>query len=573
MKPTIKQQALIKFSIILICCLWSVTSALSQNVENVKKENPIKISGSIGGNAGFYKAYGRESRRDPFFYLLNANINFNIYGVNVPLTAVYSQQETNFLQPFNQFGISPYYKSLKLYLGYRSMRFSDFTLSGHTFLGAGFEFTPEVKKNVFLRTGAMYGRLRRAVAPSDSLNLPSSFKRMGYSAKVGIGVGKNSFVDFILFKAKDDINSVNMEEEAFSNVLPAENLVFGIRAEHMIRKRLKLEFDYASSAYSRDIRADELPATSTSSVFNNMGSLFTTRASSQYRGALQGGVTYLADAFSIGANYKRIDTDYRTLGAYYFLNDIEDYTLNLGAKIFKGSTQIDASAGWQRNNLNNEKAAQAKRFIASLALTYTSGERWNFNLNASNYSSFLTVVQDQFSDSSNVFQVSRNLNLSTNYLLVERGNQQSLWANVGLQNGNFRDEYNIDNTKTQFVTYNLGYRYNLRKKGITFNSSINYTANKAPGYTAYYFGPNLSVAKRMGKKSGTRLRYNGAYLFGFQGGQYTYDHLTNRLTLVTRLAKKHSLTISAALFLKKDKVNSALSYSEVKGTAGYNYKF
>ncbi len=543
----------------------------AQDISKVKKSKPVKVSGSIGATAGFYKSYGREARRDPFFYLLNANLNIKLGGINIPFSAIYSQQETNFLQPFNQFGLSPYYKNLKIHIGYRSMQFSDFTLSGHTFLGVGFEYTPELTKGIQLRTGGMYGRLRRAVAPSDSLQLPTSFKRMGYSGKLGIGYGDKSFIDLIFFKAKDDLNSISADEEAFSNILPAENFVLGIKAEHHIR-RFTLELDYASSAYSRDIRSQENDALSTASFYNGVGGLFTPRSSSQYRGAIKGGISYDAEVFSFGLQYKKVDTDFRTLGAYFFLNDIEDYTANFQTKIFKKTLQLNASAGWQRNNLNGEKAADAKRFIASVAMAYTSGYRWNFSLNASNYSSFLTVVQDQISDSSNVFQVSRNVNFNTEYLLVERGNQQAIYLNSGLQSGRFRDEYNIANTENQFTTINLGYRYRWKKKGMLLNTSFNYTSNKAPGYKAAYYGPNVSVSKRLGKK-GTRIRFNSAYLFGLQGGAYTYNHLTNRLTIVSRLGSKHNLTLSTALFLKQDKVNSLLSYSEVRGNLGYQFRF
>ena len=551
--------------------LPNFTSA--QNVADIGKDKAVKVSGSIGGNSGFYKAYGRESRRDPFFYLLNANINFNIYGVNVPFSAVFSQQETNFLQPFNQFGLSPYYKNLKIHLGFRSMNFSSFTLSGHTFLGAGFEFNPKLADKIQLRTGGMYGRLRRAVSPKDSLNLTPSYKRMGYSAKIGVGNGSTSFIDFILFKAKDDINSVDTNDEAFSNITPAENLVLGIVGEHLLANTIKLKFDYSSSAYTRDIRSNDSPATGTSDFYNNLGTIFTPRASSQFRSAIKAGIGYDADAFSVGFDYKRIDTDFRTLGAYYFLNDIEDYTATLGTKIFNKKMQVSLSGGWQRNNLNQEKSARATRFIASLALAYSSGKRWNFNINASNYSSFLTVVQDQFSDSSNVYQVSRNLNFSTDYLLVEKGNQQSIWANIGFQNGSFRDEYQIDNMETQFVTLSGGHRYSFRKLGLNLNTSATYTSNTAPGYKAYYFGPNLTVSKRLGKKNGSRVSYNGAYLLGYQAGLHTYNHLTNRVTFSIRLLRKHTLSFSTVFFLKKDKISTDLSYSEVKGNLGYRYSF
>ncbi len=559
------------FGVLLFSCLS--VSVFSQDLGSVGKKEAVKVSGNIGLNTGFYAANGRESRRDPFLYLLNANINFNIYGVNIPFSAIYSQQETNFLQPFNQFGLSPYYKNLKIHLGYRAMNFSSFTLNGHTFLGAGFEFNPMLTENIQLRTGGMYGRLRRAVEPRDSLfNRNLSYKRMGYSAKVGVGNGAGSFVDFILFKAKDDVNSIDINQEAFSKISPAENLVFGVVAEHTIAQKLLLKFDYSSSAYTRDTRSGEDPEISNGTLFNNLGTLFTPKASSQFRSAIKGGIQYELDAFSVGLNYQRIDTDFRTLGAYFFLNDIEDYTANFSAKVYQDKVRLTSSVGWQRNNLSQDKSARTTRFIAALGLTYNSGNRWNFGLNASNYSSFLTVVQDQFSDSSNVFQVSQNLSFNTDYLLVQEGDQQSIWANIGLQKGAFRDEYQIDNMESQFVTFSTGHRIRWRKDNLNLNTSFTFTSNTAPGFESLFFGPNVNVSKRLGK-SGTRISLGTTYVFGFQDGTYTYDLMTNRISLSTRFKKRHRLSLGTVLFFKQDKVNSSFSYSEIKGNLGYRYSF
>src|SRR5688500_5438389 len=126
-------------------CYLSAVSSHGQNLESIGKEKPIKISGGIAANQIFYTASGIESRRDPYSYFLTGNINFGLYGWNVPLSFSLSNQNVSFQQPFNQYSIHPSYKWITAHVGYTSMMFSPYTLSGHIFKGAGVDLTPGEK--------------------------------------------------------------------------------------------------------------------------------------------------------------------------------------------------------------------------------------------------------------------------------------------------------------------------------------------------------------------------------------------------------------------------------------------
>lgn len=545
----------------------------AQNVQSFATAKPIDVSGSIGIGLGTYNAYGRDSRRDPFSYLLNANLNFKIYGINIPFSAVFSQQETNFLQPFNQYGLSPHWKWIKVHAGYRRMNFSPFTLSGHTFLGAGVELTPQISDKLSLRISGMYGRLRRAVEQNaqDSLNVALSYKRMGFAAKVGLGYGDDNYIDFILFKAKDDPNSIDISSATF-NVQPQENLVLGISALHNISKRVTLLLDYGNSAFSRDIRNNEEEASSIASFYGGIGGLFTPRSSSNYSNAFRGEVKVQLDRFAFGGAYNRVDPDYRTLGAYFFLNDIEDYTFNLSGSAFKGTTNFSVNAGWQKNNLNKSKASQSSRFIASANLSFTDKRRFNLNISASNYSTFLKVVQEQFSDSTNVYQISRNISVNTDIVVVERKNPQSIWASASFQVGNFRDEYNINNQENTFFNSTIGYRYNWRRKKWTFNPSFNYSTNTAALMGAYNFGPSINVGKRFKNKS-NRASYNASFLMTYNNDLHAYDIMNHRISYSMAIAKKHNVTFGIGYFMKMDKIIKDNSFAEMRGRVNYRYNF
>src|SRR5687767_6807251 len=168
--------------------------------------------------------------------------------MSIPVSATITQQNRSFTQPFNQFGLSPHYKDVTVHLGYRSMNFSDFTLAGNIFLGAGFEVAPH---NANVRFSGMYGRLVKPVSPGRLVDGviagEPAYRRMGYAGKISFGKNGN-LLDFILLKAKDDENSI--KADTLQDLKPAENLVLGFRVAQKLSERIKFDIQYAFSAYT-----------------------------------------------------------------------------------------------------------------------------------------------------------------------------------------------------------------------------------------------------------------------------------------------------------------------------------
>lgn len=164
------------YSVVLLLNVCLVSSLVAQNLETIGKEKALTVSGGLSLNQIFYAANGVALRRDPYSYFASGNVNFSLYGWDVPLSFSYSNQNTAFQQPFNQYSIHPTYKWITGHLGYSSMTFSPYTVNGHIFLGGGIELAPEGK----WKLSALYGRFLKAVEP-DTLtaqNVVPSFKRM-----------------------------------------------------------------------------------------------------------------------------------------------------------------------------------------------------------------------------------------------------------------------------------------------------------------------------------------------------------------------------------------------------------
>ena len=74
--------------IIAILMLTTVVPSidlLAQDIEEVIKAKPISFSGGISANTTFYKAYGIENRRDPFYWIVNANVNFDFLKLPIEI--------------------------------------------------------------------------------------------------------------------------------------------------------------------------------------------------------------------------------------------------------------------------------------------------------------------------------------------------------------------------------------------------------------------------------------------------------------------------------------------------------
>ena len=153
----------------------------AQNIESIINQNPLIINGNIQFDQMFIPNNNENGKW--YTYYLSGQLNSQIYGISLPITFNYSNQDFGFKHPFtfNQFGAQPEYKWLKLIVGYNSVNYSPFTLNGHQINGIGFEIKPNKIPIMF---SAIYGRLLKAIDYSDTNNTIPSYKRMGGGIKL-----------------------------------------------------------------------------------------------------------------------------------------------------------------------------------------------------------------------------------------------------------------------------------------------------------------------------------------------------------------------------------------------------
>ncbi|HRG39668.1 MAG TPA: hypothetical protein PK289_14150, partial [Bacteroidia bacterium] len=80
-----------KFILGILFCFVGIASYAQDVEETIKKikelpnQEPLTVSGSLNASSVFYQAYGIKPRRDPFYWVINANLTFSIYNkITIP---------------------------------------------------------------------------------------------------------------------------------------------------------------------------------------------------------------------------------------------------------------------------------------------------------------------------------------------------------------------------------------------------------------------------------------------------------------------------------------------------------
>ena len=543
----------------MVLFVAAVLPVAAQNLESLGKEKPISVSGGLSLNQIFYTAKGINNRRDPYSYFASGNLNFSIYGWSVPLSFSLSNQNYSFQQPFNRYSLHPTYKNVTAHLGYVSMSFSPYTVNGHIFLGAGVDVMPEGK----WKLSALYGRFLKAVEP-DSANTSQipSFRRMGYGFKAGYGDGGN-FVDLTLFHAKDDIGSVNFISDSVG-VFPEENLVVSVGAGKALFKNFFLKGEIAGSSLTHDIRIPE---------------------SSSFYKAIKGSFDFKQDFYTIGIGYERIDPQYRTLGAYYFNNDLENITANATTSILQGKVNVAVSVGSQHDNLDKSKVSTMRRAVGSLNVNYIASERLNISASYSTFQTF-TNIRSQFVnlnqltpydnlDTLHFTQISKNATLTSMYALsTNKSRRQNLNLMFTYQGASDTQGDVPQNAGARFYNMNTGYSISLVPEAMTVSVSVNATVNNGGGFDTKTYGPVASITKSFFDKK-FRTTLSSTYNNTFSNGMNINKIINARLSGTVSIHKKHNINLSTVMVHRENLVESsaAKSFTEFTGTLGYSYAF
>lgn len=462
--------------------LWITPSVFAQNLEGLKNQKPLRFSSGLSLSSSFYDAQGIEARRAPFAWTLTGSPTLEVYGIKVPFSFALSNQNRSFQQPFNRIGLTPQYKWVKVHAGYSSARFSQYTLAGRQFLGGGIELTPGK-----WRLGYVQGRFQKAVG-YDSLaianpnqfpsNVPvPAFSRYGYAAKLGFGTQK-SFIDLSYLKAADRESSIQLPQLVAKTLRPAENAVLGINTQVAFLKKFTWSADLGLSAYTRDISSDTVVLPE---KFSFLGQILLPKRSTQVQTAGETSLGYRDRHVGLRVLYRRIDPDFRSMGAFFFQTDMEQWLIAPSFNLLKNRIQINGSYGWQRNNISQTRSRTTNRTIGSASLALRGGK--HFNLQA-NYSNFGMTMQPRAQlnpinavDTFRAVQVSQSISLTPAWHFNSKLRQQNFGMTMNYSLLDDLNPYSAYKASMKTIVSNVYYSTHFPQRKMGFNTSVTYQSS------------------------------------------------------------------------------------------------
>lgn len=526
----------------------------------------------MAANGIFYT--GDNASRQPFMWVLSGNVNISIYNqINLPFSINLNNMGNGYNYPTlpNRLSLHPSYKWMTAHIGDVSMSFSPYTLSGHQFTGAGVELKPE---KFPLKTQVMFGRLLKKTE-FDSLNLSGvvAYKRMGYGLKLNYEQDRY-LLGVSLFHAHDDPNSLKWKPDSLQ-IYPQSNLAFSGEATLKIMSNLTLNIEYGFSSLTRDSRL--------SSVRKDWGTwLLTRNTSNVHYHAVKTSVNYMLKKNAIGVGYERIDPDYRTLGGYYFTNDLENFTCSYARPFWNDKISLSANIGMQHDNLAHNKTEQTSRWVWAANLNIVPTEKLSCSFSYSSFQSF-TNIKSQFDyinainkyenqDTLDFTQLSQNINVNISYN----------WSKDDLRNHNINLSLSFQESAdkrggiippgsaSQF--YNLAGVYALLfiPSSIQFTASGNLTYNKMAGQKMLTWGPTIGASTNFLDKKMT-VGISSSYNISSSSGNRTGRVFNARGNLSYRLFKRQTASLST-VYQRRD-IPMKKAASDLTTTFKYAYSF
>jgi len=542
----------------------------AQDLSNLKDKEAFSFSGNLSFTSQFYSTNSESLLREPLSYVISGRPTISIYGLAIPLSFTYSNSDLNYQQPFNQYGIAPSYKWAKALIGYNSISYSKYVLRGLRIKGLGVELTPGK-----FRLSAFKGTLRKAVdydldptgiGDYNYTNVPA-YHQSGYGFKLGIGSNKN-YIDLSILKAKDDALSISTPDSTFAAIPIEENTAIGISSQVQFSKYVTLKTELGITAFTNDQNADSVNIAD-AVVKSIVDPIYTPNESSQYLTALESDLKFKFKKFTPSLNYTRIERDYRTLGSYSRLSDIERYKIKAKLKANKQIT-LGGSFGVQRNDINNVNVFQNKRFIRAFNLSIRPTKTFFVTGQYSNFGVTRAPRTDITNDTIRYKQTTRNISISPTFTSV--GPKSSHTFSINLVLNTLASEVGAtENEGTNNLNAMANYTLNLVPQGASFGGSVIYLlANQQIKLTS--LGYSLFVSKSFAERK-LQLGSN----VSIYNAKNEIVKLGSTLQIGTHLT--YTINPSSSLSMRANWIrNSSVSSSikarrELLGNIQFNYQF
>ena len=475
MKELVLCRGLKVMGLALMMCQLPLSRLSAQDIASIAQSDPLIMTGSVGTSNTYHYTSVGDGYASPMSNMVYANLNISLYGISMPFSFYYSNDNTSFSYPQFSFSLSPTYKQWTGHIGQSSMDFSPYVLN-MSWNGVGLEYNAEK-----LRVGAFYGRLRSAINddPTDPAARRPQYKRMGWGIKVGYGTRSN-YLDLYLLKAYDCLNTLN---EAWREVVsPQDNLVVGLRGCLTPLPWASLTANVATSVFSKDTRSEKIDDDRAARWDN----LFDVRYSSLMRFA--GDVTLnMRLPYNINTSlcYRMVQPDYTSLGTYYMANNYHSFGLNASTMLLKKVT-LAGTFSVQSDNLGNTQLYTTSGYVYSLMASSRLGNHFNLSMGYNGYTQKQTDGTAHVNDSTRVNRQLSSFTITPTYMLDTDNFSHTISLTANYTSNKDKNPYTEAINHSNVETVALGLNYGLNVKPWEVDFGFTFSHQKTEGYRSKY---------------------------------------------------------------------------------------
>lgn len=547
--------------------LFFGSSALmrAQNIAQIAQSDPLVISGVIGTQNTYRYTTGGSSFSSPLSNTIYANLNVSVYGISMPFSLYYSNNNFAFSYPQLSFNLNPSYKNWTGHFGQSSMEFSSYLLTS-SFNGVGVEYNSDK-----IHGGAFYGTLRKAICddPTDPFARSPQYKRTGWGFKVGYGSARN-YIDLYVLRAYDRESS--LDEAWRSQVFPQENIGVGVRGCLSPFNWMSLTANVATSAFTKDIRAGKIDVPEA----ERFDKVFETRYSTNVRMAGDANLNLMFRGFNTSLSYRIVQPDYTSLGTSYISNNYHALGVNVNTMLFRKAS-LYGNFSLQQDNLTKQQLYTTSGLVYSAGLALSPFR--NFNLTFG-YNGYTQSQKDGTAIVNDTTRVNRRMNsfsVTPSYSIETElfGHNFSLSYNYTMN----KDLNKFVLTRNNVNTQAIGANYTMMVKPWATDFTFSWSEQESKGNRSRYLshvgtfdvGRSFLADNNLHVSAGMNLSYNHILRESKSlslGGQCSASYM---------LKKAHSFSFNASLYRYGDvnmtKRTSKLDEVDLSISLNYAYTF
>ena len=521
-----------------------------------------QIKGTANLSINTYNVNGIENRREPLRYTLSLRpvLTKGSWSIPIELNAYNIGIGSDY--KFLRFGIHPTWRWGKIHLGHTNMRLSSFSISGRTLLGAGVELNPGL-----LRFAAFAGTTKQATNSFISNAAQTNvYAQQIFTTKIGFG-NRAHFLDIIVLKGKDDASSVD-SAKIHGDVYPEENVVIAARTEHyFFKKKIHIGGEYAISGLTTNQNSSPID----DSDLNFINWLWEPKTASFQANAFEAFVAYRSKQFNVKLAYQRIGPGYRSMGAYFFQNDLESYDASTSFKFLKNKFRVKLKGGVMRNNLADDRTFQSIRMRGFVNVLYTISKKVMLTANYSNYQTEQILQDYKSRDSLRSAIVSNNLNATVQIILSQKVKlKRTLRINGGMFNSVNRQDFNrgVSDSKT----YNGGVYYQVINKQWQWQLGLTYLGFDRGVSMQNRYGNQVEISRSL-KGAKWKISINSSQVWTFNDAEQTVVSWLPSASAMYRPNAADSFMLRAVFANYVYKSNFGSSFNELQASFRYAHRF